>query len=137
MSWCISGLPYSPGCTLRCVAACDIRHLENRALPALVVTWLSTASSASSALYSVATVVRSWPNLHPGAVQGRGSSSPGSGLCDQMQRSSNVGRWHCLSVSYISPTVSGFLGVWRSAKSREQQHQPELVRCSVCLHMEG
>ena len=122
-----------PGWMLPWLCAWFIRYRENAAFPALEVSAFISASFASSVAASARVASASpWPNLQPGAVQGRGRSSPGNGMCARMYRSFRLGHLQFFSKLFISATVSGFLGTWRSAVSRAHMHQPEAAICSVC-----
>eukprot|EP00965_Chrysotila_dentata_P127143 4205334-Pleurochrysis_carterae.AAC.1 len=85
MCWSMSvscmGWPYVTGCTLPCVAACVIRHLENLLLPAFDTSALSSDSICSREA-SCLTVWcdEVWPKVQPGVVQRRGRASPWTGM---------------------------------------------------------
>eukprot|EP00965_Chrysotila_dentata_P255036 6212078-Pleurochrysis_carterae.AAC.2 len=82
MSLSCMGCPCLPGWTFACVAACAIRHLEKRDFPALEASAFSSVSICSISAKVAAARDGSWAYVQPGAMHGRGSSSPGGGMWD-------------------------------------------------------
>eukprot|EP00965_Chrysotila_dentata_P024100 798691-Pleurochrysis_carterae.AAC.2 len=63
---------------------------------------LSSLSVCSISATASATSDGLWPYVQPSAMHGRGSDSPGGGICDTMYCSRTVGEWHSLTKSCIS-----------------------------------
>eukprot|EP00966_Prymnesium_polylepis_P257069 5938348-Prymnesium_polylepis.1 len=85
--------------------------------------------------YSLAAVDGLWPKVQPGAMHGRDTVSPLTGLCERISRSRHESSRHRPppeTRAFISATVVGLsaTGTWRSAASCVHPHQPELARCS-------
>ena len=116
-----------------CVFACATRHVEKRLLPFLPGRACSAASSSSRAVYSASAVLGLCAKVQPGAVQGRGLSSPGTMLCDSTSLCTLLGALHFFNWLCISAGVLGVAGTVLNARSLEHSHHPDAARCSQCL----